>query len=78
MTTKEALAHITKKLKKDPGYRQSWVANIAMAHIDCERWYQEKTGKKRLNKTDKHIIANDAAEYFLKQLCGELKTPKGR
>lgn len=29
------------------------------------------TGKKQLNKEDKHIIANDAAEHFLKLLCDE-------
>ncbi len=55
---------------KDPEYRQGWIANIAMAHIDCERWYREENGKlsKRLNRMDKHTIANNAAEHFLNLL----------
>ena len=56
-------------LKNDPGYRISWVANIAMAYKDNERWYKQKTGKKFLNRNEKHIIANNAAEYFINQLC---------
>lgn len=39
-----------------------------MAYIDNEHWYKQKTGKKHLNRKDKHIIANNAAEYFLKQI----------
>ena len=34
---------------------------------------KKKTGKKRLNKEDAHIIANDAAEHFLKLLCDEYR-----
>lgn len=51
-------------------YREGWKANIAMAHIDCERWYREENGKlgKRLNRMDKHTIANNAAEHFLNLL----------
>ena len=71
MELKEAISKITTELKNDTGYRESWKANIAMAYKDCERWYKEKTGKKRLNKEDAHIIANDAAEHFLKLLCDE-------
>ena len=74
----DAFRRLQKKLRSDKGYRLSWIANIAMAYIDCERWYREKTGKKSLSKTDKHKIANDAAEYFLKQLCDQSKAPKGR
>jgi len=55
---------------KDPGYKQGWVSNIAMAHIDCERWYKERNNKvgKYLNYQDKLAIANEAAEYFLNLL----------
>ena len=59
-----------KEALKDPGYRQSWKANIAMAQIDNEKWYREKYNKvgKYLNKEDRHAIANLGAEYFIQQL----------
>ena len=68
---KEVIEQLNEGLK-DPGYRQGWVSNIAMAHIDSERWYRERTGKigSYLNKEDKNIIANEAAEYFLILLEG--------
>lgn len=74
---KKAKSPITDLLKslKDPSYRIGWVANIAMAYKDNERWYRQKTGKKYLNAMDKHKIANNAAEYFLDLL---LKAPKPR
>ena len=78
MTTARALNHITDLLKKDKDYRRSWSANIAMAYIDNEHWYKRKTGKKTLNRKDKHIIANNASEYFLQLLCDEIKYPEGR
>jgi hypothetical protein len=55
---------------EDPEYRIGWVANIAMAQLDCERWYREENGKvgKYLNSKDRHAIANKGAEYFLKLL----------
>ena len=55
---------------KDKDYRQTWIANIAMAQIDCERWYREKHNKvgKYLNAKDRHAIANKGAEYFLELL----------
>jgi len=55
---------------EDPIYRIGWVANIAMAQIDCERWYREKNNKvgKYLNYQDKLAIANKGAEYFIKLL----------
>jgi hypothetical protein len=50
----------------------------AMAKITTElkndTGYRESwKGKKRLNKEDVHIIANDAAEHFLKLLCDEYR-----
>lgn len=78
MKTEDALNHITEKLKTDKDYRMSWSANIAMAYIDNEHWYKRKTDKKFLNQKDKRIIANNAAEYFLKLLCDELKGTHGR
>ena len=76
--TAEALSHITKQLKTDKGYRESWKANIAMAYKDNWHWYKKKTGKNVMNREDRHIIANNAAEYFLQLLCDEIKYPKGR
>ena len=56
------------KALQDPSYRRTWIANIAMSYIGCERWYMEKHNKTYLNRTDKHIIANRAAENFLNLL----------
>jgi hypothetical protein len=60
----------TKQGIKDPEYKQGWIANIAMAQLDNERWYREKHNKvgKYLNYKDRHAIANLGAEYFLKLL----------
>ena len=55
---------------KDEDYRRTWIANIAMAQIDCERWYREENNKvgKYLNYQDRLAIANKGAEYFLELL----------
>ncbi len=50
----------------------AWKANIAMAYLDNEHWYKIQQKKKILNRRDKHIIANNAAEYFLKLLTNSL------
>jgi hypothetical protein len=65
----KAISIITNEIKNDVGYRESWKANIAMAYKDCEHWYKQETSKKQLNKEDKHIIANNAAEHFLNLFC---------
>ncbi len=41
---------------------------LRKAFKDSEYWYKQKTVKRYLNKTDKHIIANESADYFLKLL----------
>lgn len=64
---------LTEQLKKDKGLRESWKANIAMAYKDNWGWYAKETGKTVMNREDRHIIANNAAEYFLQQLCDETK-----
>jgi len=69
MELKEAISRVTTELGNDIDYRRGWIANIAMAYIDCERWYKEKTGKTYLNQMDKHTIANNAAEHFLNLFC---------
>tara|TARA_R110002167_G_scaffold78503_1_gene217114 strand:+ start:413 stop:622 length:210 start_codon:yes stop_codon:yes gene_type:complete len=55
---------------KDPKYRKGWISNIAMAQIDCERWYREEYSKvgRYLNYQDRLAIANRGAKYFLELL----------
>jgi hypothetical protein len=69
MSIKQTIKDLNEALK-DNDYRQGWVANIAMAQIDNERWYREKHNKvgKYLNYKDRHAIANLGAEYFLRIL----------
>lgn len=71
MSTEKTIKDLNKALE-DKDYRQGWIANIAMAQIDNERWYREKHNKvgKYLNYKDRHAIANLGAEYFLKLLKG--------
>jgi hypothetical protein len=70
--------NFTKLLKKDKELRQAYHANIAMAFYDNYHWYKKKTGKKVMSNKDIHAIGNNGAEYFLKLLCDEMKTPAGR
>ena len=74
MNTKQAMNHLRKQFEDNEDYRYSWQANIAMAMIDNWRWYEKKSGKKYMNYKDKHTIANNAANYFLKQLCMPINT----
>lgn len=53
------------QIKSDPELYYAWQANIAMAYLDNERWYKEKTGKRILNLKDRYTVANNAAKYFL-------------
>jgi len=69
MYLKNAISILQKELRSDADYHRSWVANIAMAYKDAERWYIDRNEKKTLNKEDKHIIANEAAEHFISLLC---------
>ena len=68
MKTATAVKHLIEALKEDEGYYEAWKANIAMAYIDNWEWHKRKTGKKVMSFTDRHIIANNAADYFLKLL----------
>jgi hypothetical protein len=49
-----------------------------MAFYDNYHWYKKKTGKKVMSSKDIHAIGNNGADYFLKLLCDEFKTPAGR
>lgn len=69
MNISKELLVIQKALKEDADYRNAWKANIAMAYIDNEAQYKKKTGKKVLNREDRHIVANNAAEHFIDLLC---------
>jgi len=66
---KPYMKELTSNLKKDKELAMAWKANIAMAYIDTEAQYKKKTGKKVLNREDRHIVANNAAEYFINLLC---------
>lgn len=65
----DIVADFVALLKKDKEMRHTFAANIAMAYIDAEVEYKKETGKKYLNSSDKHGIANNAAENFLWLLC---------
>jgi len=69
MKTKDAVDHLVKQLNKDKGYRESWKANIAMAFLDSWFHYSRKHPKKTMSKSDRHAIANNAADLFLELLC---------
>ena len=69
MLIKQAIHILQAELLNDEGYKIGWTANIAMAYKDTESQYRKKNNKKYLNSKDKHIIANQAAEYFINQLC---------
>ena len=70
---KNNLEGLVKDLK-DPEYRQSWVANIAMSFLDNWSWYAKKKKKTVMSFHDRHKIANNAAEYFLGLLCKDINT----
>jgi len=57
----EAVKILVKALNKDPDYRRSWKANIAMGFKDA--YSEEKTI---------HEIANEGADRFLNILTGDL------
>ncbi len=69
MTTEEAIAHLTDKLKTDPGYRYGWQSNITTAFCDAAARYKKQSGKVYLSAVDIHRVANEAANDFINQLC---------
>lgn len=78
VTLKDAMSRITSELKNDKEFRRSWSANIAMAYIDNEHCLYRSAFSCLFSFCTRHTIANNAAEYFLKSLCDELKCPAGR
>ncbi len=73
-----ALKTLVAEIKKDPEYRQVWESNIAMAFKDNYSQYKMRNNKRVMSNGDIHVIANNAAEYFIKLCCDEIKYPKGR
>jgi len=66
-------------MKTDDGYRIGWLANIAMAFKDCfnlKMKEKEDFTRYLFAENGLHEIANEAADNFLKQLCGEKVDPK--
>ena len=69
ITTEHAVDTLKHALEFEPGYRESWIANIAMAFKDEAYRHRKKTGKPYLSSADVHEIANKAAEEFITRLC---------
>lgn len=67
MTTKEAVEKLTTELKNDPGFRETYKANIAVAFQDeYDYFYKKYNG---VTRADIHQISNQAAERFLNNWC---------
>ncbi len=75
----DAVRVLTEALVKDPGYRMSWQANIAMAFkdlYDSEEYpkpYGDHDPNADLAPDYIHKIANTAADNFLNLLCRDVK-----
>jgi hypothetical protein len=69
MKNNTAFNQLKKKLKTNKAYRQTWIANLAMAYYDESALYKWANHKKYLTQKDRHVIANEAAERFLNNLC---------
>lgn len=59
---------LSEALLADKEYWHTWKSGIAMCYIDAEKRYREGRNIKFLTLEMKSIIANDAAELFLKLL----------
>lgn len=64
MKTKDAIDHLAKELKNDPGYYYSWQSNIAMQFLD-------ELARMNYKFPDAHTIANAAAKNFLSLLINQ-------
>jgi hypothetical protein len=62
-TVEHAMKVLVGALKADEGYKIGWKSNIAMAFKD------EYANTPEVFQKDIHIIANQAADNFLKLLC---------
>lgn len=64
---------MTDNLNTDKELQEAYIANIAMAFMDSWAQYSKETGKKVMNRADRHTIANNAARYFIELLCNPVK-----
>jgi hypothetical protein len=62
----KAVRILVGELNKDPGYRNAWQANIAMAFYDT---FRNSEYGSDVPHEDIHEIANRAAASFLMNLC---------
>lgn len=65
---KEAVETLCKALKEDEDYYRSWLANIAMSFKDE---FSRVDTNLVVDHLKVHIIANKAADNFLKQLINK-------
>jgi hypothetical protein len=68
MKRKSPIKDLVRALEEDPGYREGWVANIAMAFYDNYCWHM-KNKHSAPSRKDIHAVGNKAAKYFLELLC---------
>ena len=73
VTTKEAVTQLVKALKEDEDYRDSWVANIAMAIKDQHTEVEQQFYDSHMT-TSLHEMANNSANWFLKLLCADIES----
>ena len=52
----KSVKHVTESIKKDPGLREGYKANIAVQFQDAAYWYKKKNNKKYLSRADLHTI----------------------
>jgi hypothetical protein len=63
MKTEDAIKHLQKVFKKDPEYRYTWQANIAVSMMDTVAKVPPPYSRKQI-----HALANEAADRFLSLL----------
>lgn len=74
------ISRLVEALNNDLGYRQGWIANIAMSfkdqftYNDWDDYFDRPTGFKAVETPESiHEKANKAAEAFINMLCRENK-----
>lgn len=74
----DAVKVLTEALVRDPGYRISWQANIAMAFLDEYELETVPEGESLTDdaRTAMHKIANQAADNFLNLLCRDVESKR--
>ncbi len=65
MELKQALDKLREELEKDPAYKYTWQANIAVQ-------FQDELARRGYKLPDQHEISNVAAKNFISILIGDL------